>query len=175
MIPCSTPIHDKADLSLNSTVKCSLRKSVGQGQAISLYKGRYRWAMQSTCISNATCIVGNNRKQHRNDPHGCYQDFTNKIASGVSLDICHILLTTGVGCICRTQGQSFLQATLPLGSHEGCVIWEESMGLVWLPRFRSWPGLILVSPVVNCDIKLERAVLMSKFVMTPNARGSWTF
>lgn len=78
----------------------------------------------------------------------------------MGLDICHILLTVGVGCVCRTQDQSFLQATLPLGSHEGCIIWEESRDLVWLPRFRSWPGLILVSPVVNCDVKLQCAVLM---------------
>lgn len=60
------------------------------------------------------------------------------------------------------RDQSFLQATLPLGSHEGCIIWEESTGLVWLPRFRSWPGLILVSPIVKCDRKLECAVLMSR-------------
>lgn len=74
--PCSTPTHHNADLSLNSIVRCPLRKSAGQGQVISFYKGRYQIfvsSMVSTFTVNAAIIVGNCRKQRVNDPYDCYQ------------------------------------------------------------------------------------------------------
>lgn len=142
--------------------------------SISSYKGRYLWAVQSTCIFNATCVVGNSRKQHRNDPHGCYQDFTNKIASGVGLGICHVLLTIDVGCVWLGISPFFRPpcllaptkaASFGRKARAWCGCPGSEVGLDW-----SW--------LFSCCQMWWKAGMCrfdERVVMAPNAHGSWTF